>query len=449
MQNEPQLFHRQHRFDNALARQTSDALHRRSYPLALDREGVREKRAKTRWCFPLMNFCAKPLTMISCCALLSSSPLSADEADVFNLTATVSAQWDDNFFRRPPDADPQADTITTTTIGANLDKTIGVQRLIANVNMVDYRYQTNDYLDFVAVNYDAKWLWSAGKRLTGTLSFLRSELPNDYADNRSAGRRNVQTTEVERFEANYWFHSSWAAVAGLVSTSLTNQVPTRTDGDYDANGYELGLRFRPASGNTATARAVHLDGNYSNRLLNSVFQYDNGFTQDNYGVELDWRLTGHSQLRGRLDYLDRQHQHFSQRDYAGWVGNLQYLYAYSGKSVFSVGYNRKLEAYQQLTSSYYVLDQITLAAQWAATSQITVNGRVAYGLQAYRGAIIPLPAGLEQRQDDTSSLGLDVAYTPARWLQLNAGVTLTDRNSNYDAFDYRDRIVFISATAKY
>jgi hypothetical protein len=78
-----------------------------------------------------------------------------------------------------------------------------------------------------------------------------------------------------------------------------------------------------------------------------------------------------------------------------------------------------------------------------------VNGRVAYGLQAYRGAIIPLPAGLEQRQDDTSSLGLDVAYTPARWLQLNAGVTLTDRNSNYDAFDYRDRIVFISATAKY
>jgi len=402
------------------------------------------------WWHALMTTsCGKLLTMVSCCALIQPSLLWAEQGDVINLNASVSVLSDDNLFRLPSSADPKSDTITTTTLGLNLDKAIGLQRVVANVNVIDYRYRRNDYLDFTALNYDAKWLWAAGTRWTGELAFQRSQLPNDYANDRTLGRRNVQTYELNRFEANYWFHSSWAAIAGVLSTSLDNQVQTSVDGDYDADGYNLGLRYLGAAGNSLTARAVHLEGNYSKRPFNSVLQFDNGFTQDNYQLDFSWRLSGLSQLRGRIEYLDREYQHFSQRDYSGVAANLQYAYAISGKSTLTLAYIRALEAYQQLTSSYYVLDDVALSAQWLATSKITVNGLLGYGRQDYRGAIVPLPAGVPQREDKTARIAVDVAYQAARWLQFKAGVTLQKRDSNYELYEYRDRTAFVSATLKY
>ena len=391
----------------------------------------------------------KILSMISCCALLQPPPVWADEGDVINLSAGVSVLSDDNLFRLPSSADPQSDTITTTTVGLNLNKAIGLQRVIANVKLIDYRYQRNDYLDFLALNYDAKWLWAAGTRWTGELAFQRSQLPNDYANDRTLGRRNVQIYLLNRFETNYWFHSSWAAVAGVLRTSLENQVTTSVDGDYEADGYNLGLRYLGASGNSLTARAIHLEGTYSKRPFNSFFQFDNGFTQDNYQLDFSWRLSGISQLRGRIEYLDREYQHFSQRDYSGLAANLQYVYAISGKSTLTLAYIRALEAYQQLTTSYYVLDDVAVSAQWLATGKVTVNGLLGYGRQDYRGAIIPLPAGVAQRQDNTARLGFDLAYQAAPWLQFKAGLTLQKRNSNYDIYEYKDRTAFVSATLQY
>lgn len=396
-----------------------------------------------------MSGFGKRLTMMFVLSVTQASPLWADEGDVFNLTASASSLWDSNLFRLPEAADPKSDTLNTFTAGLNFNKAIGLQRLIANVSVVDYRYQRFDYLDFVALNYDARWLWALGSRWTGEASFARSQLPNDYTQDRTLGRRNVQTSEIDRFETNYWFHPEWVLLAGVLRMSITNQIPVRADGDYTANGYNLGLRFLGAPGNRLTAQAVHLEGNYEKRPFNSVFQFDNGFTQDNYRLDFEWLATGHSQFRGRIEYLDRQYEHFSQRDYAGWAGNLQYTYTYSDKTVFSLGYTRGLEAYQVLTSSYYVLDEVAAGVRWSATSTITVNGRASYARQAYRGSLIPLPAGVEQREDRTSTLALDLTYQPARWLQFKVGGSVAERSSNYEAFTYRDRTAFVSLTAQY
>lgn len=388
--------------------------------------------------------------------MLQGVPAHADEADAFNLNATVSMMQDNNLFRLAPSVnasalglDGKSDTITSTTLDLNLNKQFSLQRIVANVVVVDNRYQKNDYLDFTALNYDAKWLWAVGLRWTGELSAERKEGLNSFADYRNILQRNIRTTETERFTANYWFHSSWAAVAGVYRTSLSNEQPFLADSDYTGTGYNIGLRFRPVSGNTLTARASRLDGSYTKRQPNAAALYDSGFTEDNYGFDLDWRLTGQSLVRGKLSYLDRQHDNFSARDYSGWVGNLDYTYAYTGKGSVSIGFRHDLSPFQQPTSSYYVLDELNLSGQWAATSQITAIARLGYGQRAYEGAIVALPAGLDMRKDLYSRLGFDLSYQPARWLNFKAGVALENRNANYDVNDYKDRIGFISASAQY
>ena len=387
---------------------------------------------------------------------MQATPVVADAGDVFNVNATLSSFRDNNLFRLAPSADPKSygldgksDTITTMAVGLNFNKVFGVQRLIADINLVDNTYQKNDYLNFQALNYDAKWLWAIGQRWTGDVIFDRSEALNTFSDYTNYNKRNVRTTTSARINANYWFHTSWAVVAGVYRTSVINEQAFLADSDYDANGYNFGLRFRPVSGNTLTARYTHMDGTYSKRKFNVASQFDNGFIQDSMGFDLDWRLTGKSQFRGRLDYIKRQHEHFADRDYAGMVGNLDYIYAYSGKGTLTLGYKHSLDSFQQATSSYYVLDDFNLAAQWAATSQLTASARVGYGQRAYKGEIVALPSGFAQREDKFTRLGFDLSYQPAIWVQLKAGVGLENRNVNYDTLDYKDRTGFISATAQY
>ncbi len=403
-----------------------------------------------------MMSCRKiPLALVACC-LLHAHVVVANEGDVLNFSAGMSSMRDNNLFRLAPSVSPssvglegRSDTITATTFGINFSKQVSLQQLIANVSLVDTRYQRNDYLDFRALNYDAKWLWAAGVRWTGELAVDRTESLNAFSDYNNYRTRNVRTVENERFTANYWFHTSWAVLAGISRVNQTNEQPFLAESDYEATGYNYGLRYRPVSGNLLTLRAKHLDGSYAKREFNSVQQFDNGFSQDGYELAADWRLTGKTQLRGRLEYLDRQHDHFSARDYDGWVGDLDFAYAATGKGSLNLGYKHGLETFQQTTSSYYVLDEINLSTKWAATHTLLASARLGYGKRSYRGEIVPLAAGVEQREDKYTRAGLDLAYTPVRWAELKAGVSIENRNTNDDRFDYKDRIAFVSVTARY
>lgn len=393
----------------------------------------------------------------------------ADESDVLNLNAALTMMHDNNLFRLSPTANPasfgidgRSDTITMTSVGLNLNKTIGVQQLIGNINFVDTSYKRNSYLDFHALNYDAKWLWAVGRRWTGELAVDHTESLNTFSDYTTLNNRarNVRMIESQRFSANYWFHTSWAAVLGVSRNSVSNEQAVLAESDYEASGFNYGIRYRPVSGNTVTLRARQLDGRYANRQFNTVSQFDNGFSQNSIELEVSWLLTGKTQLRSQLNYLERKHDHFASRDYSGWAGNLDLVYAATGKSSFTFGYKHGLYAFQgrylqaqapfaPITSSYYELDELNLGARWAATDKISTSARLGYGKRNYRGEIIALPAGVDQREDKFTRAGLDIGYKPARWFEIKVGMNFEKRNTNDDRYDYKDRTTFVSISAQY
>lgn len=405
-----------------------------------------------------MMSCQKILIAFAAAALIHPVFVMANEGDVVNLSAALTMMHDNNLFRLAPSANPasfgiegRSDTITMASAGLNLNKMLGRQQLIGNINFVDTSYQRNAYLDYLALNYDGKWLWAVGTRWTGELALDRAESLNTFADytTNNYQARNVRLIENERFTANYWFHTSWAAFLGVSRNSVSNEQAVLAANDYEASGFNYGIRFRPVSGNTVALRVKQLDGSYSNRPFDPAAQFDNGFSHR--GVELDtsWLLTGKTQLRSRLEYLERKHDHFAARDYSGWAGNLDLVYAATGKSSFTFGYKHDLVAFQQATSSYYELDELNLGARWAATDKISTGARLGYGKRSYRGEIITLPAGVESREDKITRAGLDIGYKPARWLELKAGMNYEKRNTNNDRFDYKDRTTFVSLNAQY
>ena len=416
-----------------------------------------------------MMSCQKILFALAVLLLVHAPATVANEGDVINLSAAITMMHDNNMFRLAPSANPanygldgRSDTITMASVGFNAAKTLGRQQLIGNINFVDTSYQRNGYLDFLALNYDGKWLWAIGTRWTGDLSLDRTESLNTYSDyiTNNYRARNVRLIENERFTANYWFHSNWAALLGVSRTSVSNEQAVLAENDYEASGFNFGFRFRPVSGNTVTLRAKQLDGSYSNRPFNAVAQSDNGFTHSGVEVDVSWLLTGKVQLRSRDEYLERKHDHFFSRDYSGWIGNLDFVYAATGKSSFTIGYKHDLVGFQGsyreaqppfglITSSYYELDELNLGARWAATDKMSAGARLGYGKRSYRGEITPLPAGVAQREDKISRAGLDLGYRPARWLELKAGMNFEKRNVNDNRYDYKDRTTYVSLSAQY
>jgi len=402
--------------------------------------------------------CRKILIASAASVLVHAPAAVANEGDVVNLSAAVTMMHDNNMFRLAPNANPanyglegRSDTITMTSLGLNLNKMVSRQQLIGNISFADTSYKRNSYLDFLALNYDGKWLWAVGTRWTGEFALDRAESLNTYSDytTNNYRARNVRLIENERFTANYWFHTSWAAFLGVSRNSLTNEQALLAESDYEASGFNYGIRFRPVSGNTVALRIRQLDGRYSNRQFNAAAQADNGFSHNGVDLEANWLLTGKTQLRSRLEYLERKHDHFVSRDYSGWAGNLDLVYAITGKSNLTFGYKHDLAAFQQSTSSYYELDELNLGARWAATDKISTSARLGYGKRSYHGAIAPLPAGVEPRQDKTTRAGIDISYRPLRWFEIKAGMNYEKRNVNDDRYDYKDRTTFVSLSAQY
>ena len=413
--------------------------------------------------------CRKILIASAASVLVHAPAAVANEGDVVNLSAAVTMMHDNNMFRLTPNANPanyglegRSDTITMTSLGLNLNKMVGRQQLIGNISFADTSYKRNSYLDFLALNYDGKWLWAVGTRWTGEFALDRAESLNTYSDytTNNYRQRNVRLIENERFTANYWFHTSWAAFLGISRNSVTNEQAVLAESDYEASGFNYGIRFRPVSGNTVALRIRQLDGSYSNRPFNAVAQADNGFSHNGIDLETSWLLTGKTQLRSRLEYLERKHDHFVSRDYSGWAGNLDLVYAATGKSNLTFGYKHDLVGFQSsyreaqvpfglITSSYYKLDELNLGARWAATDKISTSARLGYGRRSYHGAIAPLPAGVEPRQDKTTRAGIDISYRPLRWFEIKAGMNYEKRNVNDDRYDYKDRTTFVSLSAQY
>ena len=73
-------------------------------------------------------------------------------------------------------------------------------------------------------------------------------------------------------------------------------------------------------GSAITLIQRYINGTYQNGF-DTVALFDDGFHDNQTEIIVDWQPTGKSTLRSRLTWIDRQHEHFAQRDYDGWRGD--------------------------------------------------------------------------------------------------------------------------------
>lgn len=389
--------------------------------------------------------------------LLVSQYVRAAPGDTLSATIGTTVTYDTNVFRLSPLINPalivgvpaRADQIITSTFALNLNKVYLMQRFEANGSLVDNRYNNFDFLNFLGKNYTATWHWYATPYLHGRLSGFHTEALNNFASMTgfaNSTTQNLRTADNYHFEGIFEIDRAWHLVGGIDHTISKNSRITVQDFNSQVSSVEGGIRYTRPSGASLTYKVRSGRGEFINRpqpIVASLF--DTRFDEMEHELRLSWPVTGKASIDARAGYLSREHKHFSQRDFAGFVGNFNLNWAVTSKVHVTASWARQLSNFQtvgsaflnpnfqRFSSSFVSNNRFSIAPIWQITEKIALRMRYDYVLSNWHGAIIPLPTS---RSDSIHSGLVALDWQPYKMLFLSAAFHRDRRASNLRGFDF-------------
>jgi exopolysaccharide biosynthesis operon protein EpsL len=373
--------------------------------------------------------------------LMALSPVYglSDELDTVQFRAGLNKVHDNNLFRRA--SNEVSEEITTTTLGAKLDKTYSLQRIVLDLNLVDNKYNVNDYLNFTATNYSAAWNWSLTPEITGSLSSDRTQGLNSFGDVRVTTQRNIRTTTMNQFKVQYSPHNVWTAILGFSQMSLQNSETFTAISDFDASGLDYGLMYLFPSGSNIHLMGHNRRGEFTKRPLDPVLVFDNGYDEKEYELELMSQDPGKDRLTAKVGYLERSYDNFTIRNYSSYIANVIYELQITGKLKSNFTLSRTLAPFETSNSTYSLSDNFSGRLFYQAFAKVQVGINASYGERSFEGRG---QFSTSDRTDRETSYGAFVRWNPIKNIGFNLSSTKSNRNSSLANFDYDDTLTSVS-----
>ncbi|MGE5531474.1 MAG: outer membrane beta-barrel protein, partial [Bacteroidota bacterium] len=234
----------------------------------------------------------------------------------------------------------------------------------------------------------------------------------------------------------------WHLVGGAHQNKLSNDVVFNPVGNYRLNSGEAGARYVTPAENSVTAVARTSRGEYQDRTADPVSLLDTGFDQHEVETRVIWHASAHSLFNGRLGYLERKHDNFSQRDFSGTVGQLDYTWLPTTRTQVLFSLIRDLASYQEATNSYYVLDGFVISPTWQLSEKTTLRARLDLNRRDFRGAVTSVST---MREDRNRVLLFGADWRASRDVLVTASVQRERRTSNLTGLDYSATVANLSA----
>lgn len=376
-------------------------------------------------------------------AVLFTGAAAATEGDVVIFTVAGTITRDDNIFRLPDDFNVAAftgnrrrgDTIRTTVLGLRIDQPWSRQRFILDARLLDNRYAYYDFLDHQARNYELHWKWQLGNRLQGDLYRSRTQQLTDFGDFRSPNR-NMRSQTTTGFDARWWIHADWYVLGALARTDSENDTALRRPWDNTAATAEAGVLYRAGTGSEIQFVLRETDGEHPYRPAAD-------YTLRVRELRGLWNVSGKSVLRAQVSRVERDHPRSPQHDFRGANGRLSWDWQITGKTSLNVTARREISAYQDFYSSYVLTEGITVTPLWRPTYKTSVQLRLDRSTRDYLGDVNPLIG--YHRKDTVRTAALTFGWMPLQSVNLAATLQRERRDSSDPSFQYRDRLVWLSA----
>jgi len=372
---------------------------------------------------------------------LSACALFEDRVEVF---AGENVTWDDNLFRLSQNLNPTSDRIATTSLGISANVPYSLQRFQLGYTWFTSRYQKNDYLNFDGHTGRATWLWAVTPRLTGDLGYAESTALASFANFVGSQSRDIIKTR-QAFANAVWFSTpSWRWHGTLGESDQKHDDPAHKVYDVDTTNGEAGVTYVTGLDNRIGGAIRAERGRTPD--VGTVTNIDNSYKQFGAGVLVHYVLTGHSMLDGRADYVKREYDQDTSRNYSGPTLRLTHTWSPTPKIEVVTTARREISPIEEIQSSNFVLVKgISLKPKWLATEKITLTGNVGYDVWDYRGD----PIIGTSYTHHIRGYGLALAYRPTLKILLTAGWTHEKRTSTLVNADYDDDIFSVEGRVSF
>jgi hypothetical protein len=209
--------------------------------------------------------------------------------------------------------------------------------------------------------------------------------------------------------------------------------------ERDDNKFAADLSYKATPNTSVLLLYEYIDVDYDERILSDS-------SENNIYAGLQWNATAKSRGRVMLGYGAKD---FSERDIDDRneaIGEARLDHFFTRKTSAYLRLNRKLNESDIPGAESTVANLAQLGYRQRLTGKITAAADVYYRLEQYNGEVT-VGSRTDEREDDYYGAGASLRYAAARWLVLAAGYRFIERQSNFEAFDYRNNTAFFSITA--
>jgi hypothetical protein len=390
--------------------------------------------------------CALLLAVNAARAQSTPAASTATASGPYYLGASVARGHDSNVFRVPQSLGPQADSSTTGSVLAGVDKPIGRQRVYTDVAVRRQRFNRLGELNNTGHGASAGLDWETVGRFSGQIKGTSEKSLAPY------GSPFASTTLRER---NILRERTFSATAqrGTVRSKLQPFVGFNTrKTDYSAEAYRfrnnerralrVGVRWRPSDRLMLGTAVVEARGKYPfSRTAGGVAALPDEYRS--HGVELtgEWEATGKSRIDGRLGYEQRRYELATRRDFSGVNGLLRWRWQPTGKLTFTTSLVRDaddtdrllpLDATDLTAAGSRVTNSALLDGTWQATAKVAVNANLRYSDRKLVNPVVDTGGGVQNLSgsDTTRYAALGATWEATRNVSAGCNVGRLSRSTD-------------------
>ena len=333
-----------------------------------------------------------------------------------------------------------SDRILTHTAGITAGIPVSLQRFEASYAHFWTRYQRFDQLDFDGDVWRAAWLWAVTREFNGELSYTDTTGLASFAAFRGTTKDVIHTRQAIA-TANWQLNARWLGYGGFTATERKHDQPDRRLNDIEAQSIELRMSYMtPKENRIGVSVRAEQGGAPETRLLQGV-AFDNAYRQVGIGTVGRWELTPHSRFDGRFDYVRREYDQFSQRDYSGPAWGVTYTWTPSPKFNMLATVRRDIAPLEEVQTTFVLATGVGIKPRWQVTEKFALVGSADWTKWKYHGD--PLVGGDFEHRVRSGSFGF--AWTPLQRVLITGSVQREVRTSDLANADYKATIGTLDA----
>ena len=355
------------------------------------------------------------------------------DSNVFRLSKNIDAE-------RTLGTSNLSDTISTHTAGLTAGIPVSLQRFEASYARFWTRYQRFDQLDFDGDIWRVAWLWAVTREFNGELSYTDSTGLASFAAFRGTTKDVIHTRQAVA-NANWQLNARWIAYGGLVATERKHEQPDRRIHDIEAQSMELRMSYiTPKENRIGVSLRAERGGAPETRPFQGV-DFDNGYRQVGIGAVGRWEATVHSRFDGRFDYVRREYDQFSRRDYSGPAWGVTYTWIPTPKFSMLTTVRRDIAPLEEVQTTFVIATGVGIRPRWQITEKFALVGSADYMKWKYQGD--PLIGGDFEHRVRSALFGF--AWTPLQRVAITGSLQREVRTSDLANADYRVTIGTLEA----